>query len=258
MIELDELLTYLENELRNVNKQQAFLPKGSLARARREDKTFFQRDYVENNKRKRQTISKDRQMFNDMARKVYLEEYKKVLEADIKLISSIKSKYVAPTATNILKLLKPKYEEIPREMFFNDYSVNKWENQTYEQSTYKEDEKKHMTSKGLRVRSKSEMLIAERLYFYQVPFRYEEVLHIGAKTYIPDFTIMSKNGKIKYWEHCGLPNDKLYIFKFKEKLYDYESVGIVPWKNLIVTYEEEGFNLKIIDSEIQNKLLSGF
>ena len=35
----------------------------------------------------------------------------------------------------------------------------------------------------------------------------------------------------------------------------YESVGVVPWKNLIVTYDDEdgNINVGIIESEIKNK-----
>ena len=37
----------------------------------------------------------------------------------------------------------------------------------------------------------------------------------------------------------------------------YERAGIVPWKNLIVTYDDEygGIDTRIIEAEIRNKLL---
>lgn len=258
MNNLEDLLTFLENELENVKRQQLFLPEGTLAKSNREGKTYYQRDYVENDRRRRQTISNNRKLLNDMARKEYLKEQKKVLEADIKLIKRIATKYVEPNPDNILPLLKEKYKNIPIEYFFEEYDVNQWALEAFEQSDYKIEEKRHITTRGLQVRSKSEMLIAERLYHHQVAFRYEEVIHVGNKKYIPDFTIMCNNGNLFYWEHCGLPDNQSYMFKFKSKLEDYESIGIVPWRNLIVTYEEEGFNLEIIDSEIRNKILSKF
>ncbi|MCQ4635662.1 hypothetical protein NE619_02885 [Anaerovorax odorimutans] len=45
--------------------------------------------------------------------------------------------------------------------------------------------------------------------------------------------------------------------RHKWKLAMYEKAGIVPWKNLIVTYDDENGNLdaRIIEAEIINKLL---
>ncbi len=59
------------------------------------------------------------------------------------------------------------------------------------------------------------------------------------------------------WEHCGKVNDQGYMRKHNWKLDMYESIGIVPWKNLIVTYDDEDGNLdaRVIESEIINKIL---
>lgn len=96
-------------------------------------------------------------------------------------------------------------------------------------SNYKPEEKRHTTSRGLKVRSKSEVLITEML---------------------PD-------GRVFYWEHCGLMSLKEYREHQKWKMEVYEKAGIVPWKNLIVTYDDEdgNINVGIIESEIQNKLI---
>ena len=86
-------------------------------------------------------------------------------------------------------------------------------------------------------------------------------MYIGKYDFAPDFTILTKEG-IKYWEHCGKVNDKEYIRRHKWKMSMYESIGIVPWKNLIVTYDmmqdnnEVGlFDSRIIDTEIVTKLM---
>ncbi|MCI8609744.1 MAG: hypothetical protein HFE73_08885 [Firmicutes bacterium] len=45
--------------------------------------------------------------------------------------------------------------------------------------------------------------------------------------------------------------------RHKWKLSMYEKAGIVPWKNLIITYNDSqgNINMKIVESEIVNKLL---
>ena len=71
-----------------------------------------------------------------------------------------------------------------------------------------------------------------------------------------DFTILTRNG-LWYWEHAGKVNDPGYLRKHKWKLSMYERAGIFPWKNLIVTYDDEngGIDTRVIESEIKNKLL---
>lgn len=65
------------------------------------------------------------------------------------------------------------------------------------------------------------------------------------------------SGEIIYIEHCGLTNDRDYMRHHKKKLADYENVGIVPWKNLIVTYDDEDgkINMAAVRAEITAKLL---
>lgn len=48
----------------------------------------------------------------------------------------------------------------------------------------------HCTSKGLKVRSKSESIIATLLDMNEIPYRYEAPLTLGDHTFYPDFTVM--------------------------------------------------------------------
>lgn len=54
-----------------------------------------------------------------------------------------------------------------------------------------------------------------------------------------------------------MPSNPEYMKHHKNKLSLYESVGIAPWTNLIVTYDDEygNFDMQIIESEIRSKLL---
>ena len=115
-----------------------------------------------------------------------------------------------------------------------------------------------MTSRGLMVRSRIEAIIAEQLYAHQVPFHYEEVLLAAKQRLAPDFTIKRRrDGKIFYWEHCGMLQNAAYKSRYKWKMDIYETLNIVPWDNLIVTYEDgqNNIDMRIIESEIVNKLL---
>lgn len=131
-----------------------------------------------------------------------------------------------------------------------------WMTDEYDQSTFNLWEKSHVTAKGLHVRSKSEVIVAERLDYYRIPYRYEQVIYIDRYRFAPDFTILTKKG-LMYWEHCGLMDDPDYARKQSWKNFMYVKAGIVPWRNYITTYDDEAgnFNSKIIESEIINKIL---
>ena len=47
------------------------------------------------------------------------------------------------------------------------------------------ENKTKLTSRGQKVRSISELLIAEALYKYSIPFHYEEELEVEGKTFAP-------------------------------------------------------------------------
>ncbi|NMC31575.1 MAG: AAA family ATPase [Veillonellaceae bacterium] len=87
----------------------------------------------------------------------------------------------------------------------------------------------HRTSKGLAVRSKSELLIAEALHSHSIPFEYEKPLSIGGKTRYPDFTIEDDiSGRIIYWEHLGMLDREDYRSSWAKKLKWYNESGILP------------------------------
>ena len=65
------------------------------------------------------------------------------------------------------------------------------------------------------------------------------------------------DGILIYHEHCGKPWDPAYMAHHKWKLEQYEAVGIVPWDNLIITYDLPGggIDMALVDAEIRSKLL---
>jgi ATP-dependent exoDNAse (exonuclease V) alpha subunit len=85
----------------------------------------------------------------------------------------------------------------------------------------------HRTSKGLAVRSKSELLIAEAFISSGVAFEYEKELTLGGATRYPDFTIEDEiSGRTVYWEHLGMLNKPDYRASWEKKLAWYRANGI--------------------------------
>lgn len=115
-----------------------------------------------------------------------------------------------------------------------------WASVPYEQNPYKREDLIHNTFSGIKVRSKSEEIIANILFTNHIPFRYEAPLTLNGSTMYPDFTIKNpKNNSYTYWEHLGLMDKKEYKDHAMEKISTYCDCNIIPDVNLILTYETQ-------------------
>jgi hypothetical protein len=87
----------------------------------------------------------------------------------------------------------------------------------------------HRTSKGIAVRSKSELLIAEALHTANVDFAYEKPLVLGGSTRYPDFTVEDDiSGLTVYWEHLGMLDRDDYRASWEKKKAWYRANGVLP------------------------------
>ena len=115
------------------------------------------------------------------------------------------------------------------------------------------------THKGERVRSKSEVIIANLLYKYQIPYRYEFPLTIKdfGITY-PDFLILNvRKRKEIYIEHFGLLDDATYRENVIRKIIKYEMAGISLGDNLFLSFEtaKNPLNVQVVEKMIKAKIL---
>lgn len=126
----------------------------------------------------------------------------------------------------------------------------------------------HRASDGEMLRSKSELLIYQRLLDKGLKPRYERKLIFKEVEKLPDFTIENADtGEIYFWEHCGMMHDPKYLKDWEEKREWYKENEIISWEDgggrngsLIVTEEkpitlEDGsirgaFSVQFIDETI--------
>ena len=115
------------------------------------------------------------------------------------------------------------------------------------------------SERGEIVRSKSEKIIADKLYNMGITYSYECKLRLGGNIVMyPDFTILNPfTRRTWYWEHFGLTNDVTYRDNMSHKLNVYESNGIFLGDGLIITTEGERTPLdtKLIGVKIKRYLL---
>lgn len=107
------------------------------------------------------------------------------------------------------------------------------------------------TSQNVRVRSKSEVIIAEVLDRLKVPFRYEFPLQLKNGICVhPDFVCLNvRTRKEIVWEHFGLMDDLDYVGNVLLKLRTYGKNGFILGENLIFTMENKRFPLSIHEVE---------
>jgi AAA domain/UvrD-like helicase C-terminal domain len=87
----------------------------------------------------------------------------------------------------------------------------------------------HVTRRGVPVRSKSEVIIADLLQSLGVEYMYEWPLELSGVRRRPDFTVEDQNtGRTMYWEHLGLLHDPKYRAKWEVKRSLYRANGIFP------------------------------
>lgn len=116
-----------------------------------------------------------------------------------------------------------------------------------------------LTEKGDYVRSKSEKIIADKLFLLNIPYTYEAPLLLKGRGYIrPDFTVLNKRTRRQYiWEHFGMIDNIDYAGKTSKKLELYMKNGYIQGKNFLSTFESSVAPLKTntLETIIQEFLL---
>ena len=124
------------------------------------------------------------------------------------------------------------------------YAAN-WQEVSWAGRPFSPDTPLLLTARGERVRSKSEVIIADTLFRHKIPYRYEYPLQVHRTsgsgdtiTLHPDFLCLNTRTRTElYWEHFGLMDDPTYSKNTAGKLRLYIENGILPGRNLIITME---------------------
>ncbi len=136
----------------------------------------------------------------------------------------------------------------------DDEYKQSWLSKPYKLKGFKEGMPVYSTMKGERVRSKSEQLIADRLYVNGIPYKYECPITINGITFHPDFTILRMSDRKEiYYEHLGRLDDPGYAKDNVFKLNRYAHNGIRLGDNLFLTFEtrEQPLDINLVEQMIR-------
>jgi len=129
----------------------------------------------------------------------------------------------------------------------NEDFIAAWLLHPYTGKPFEINAPKYYTSTGVRVRSKSEVIIADALSRSGIPYRYEYPTSIkGWGMLYPDFTRLDIRTREEIiWEHFGLMNDPDYVENAVQKIAHYAASGYTIGKNFIATFESSNTPLSV-------------
>jgi len=235
---------FLEKSIQNIEKELEILmkkvPEGAKLhsfRHRNKYQYFMRTDSTDANGIYLKV--KDRKRAITLAQIEYYEKLLEGLKSAVSAIDQLGINCADSVFESAANSLSPGKRELINPPYISDESfISKWKNPEYAHMDFNPDYPEYYTRQNLRVRSKSEMIIADILDEAGIPFLYEKPLHLKTGTVHPDFTLLNiKTRKELYWEHLGMMDDIDYRNNAFLKLRNYEANGLYLYDSVIWTFE---------------------
>ena len=270
---VNEILTIYEDLRDRYKMEIEHSPSGSLIHQMKGNQTQFIHSFYDNGKRIRKGINKNTDMIRALARKEFSIKAYKILSNNIDAFKEAITKQIPFDPERILHSMTKAYSFLPEEFFFDRNTIfvsaelekeilakvkrhEEWWKKPYKEYWGYPENKTRITSRGQKVRSISELLIAEALYKYSIPFHYEEELEADGKIFAPDFTFEGMNQNMFYLDYFGMMDNPKYAKRNFIKLDDYYDIGLIPGDNLIVVFDSKGImNAGMIEAIIKNEII---
>ena len=191
---------------------------------------------------KRIYLSKDKlALAAALAQKDYDKKVLKYLNKKRAALERLCAEYPKQGLDSVYEGLSVQRQKLVKPVALTDRQLEKaWMEAEYQGKRFSEqDTGCFYTDNQERVRSKSEVIIANHLFHAGILYKYECPLKIGGRCLYPDFTILDiKRRRQVYLEHFGMMDDPGYAADFLWKMNFYPRNGIIPGENLIVTFED--------------------
>ncbi|MCR4903206.1 MAG: hypothetical protein K6A23_10120 [Butyrivibrio sp.] len=257
----NEALIITNTLLEKTSSSLASAPKGHLRTSTKKKIYTYYHVYNKKYGSAGKYISKEKEkLIHNLAQKDYdshlLPEIKKIMKT-ISLINSYNIDLF--DYTPIITSLQEIYNNMsPAKKFFvtpyienDEHYISKWLKQEYIHKGFNPKYPEIYTNSGIRVRSKSEKIIADKLDELKIPYLYEKPLQIDDNlTIFPDFTLLNtKTRKEIYFEHFGMMDNPDYSEKAILKINSFIKSNIIPGQNLLLTFETSSFPLNMDNFE---------
>ena len=186
-------------------------------------------------------------LIGKLLQKSYFQKSLQSLNCELDALKRIQLIYPKTIAEDLYDQLPDERRNLIKPIILGDERiVRKWLETPYRHKPFRQDAPEFYSLRGDRVRSKSEVIIADRLYAKGVPYKYECPIKVGNKIIHPDFSALKMSElKIVYLEHCGMMDDPKYADDLVRRINDYSEAGIILGDRLFLTFETADMPLDV-------------
>ena len=220
-------------------RMQDFIKTAPKERLRIRKKGNNYQYYMEKNKKRTYIPKKNIETARKIAQRDYYQKLLPGLLKNLKAMQHFSKEYNTTSLEQNYSNLPAARKQLVTPIFIdNETYAQQWQAKNYERKKDAPDGS-FLTLKNEAVRSKSEIIIANLLHDKKVPYHYEYPLKLSnGVTIHPDFFCLNKRTRQEfYWEHCGKMDDLEYTVSLTQRLSEYSRCGIIPGKNLILSFE---------------------
>jgi len=235
-----------------VNKAMAF-PDGKISIEHH--KGGFHYISIGTDSKKRYLNKNSQELIDQLIQKDYVQKAIKTAKNESAALKKMIGKYPDPVIEDLYGSLPEERQKRAKPIVLGyTQDAKAWLAAPYDRKPFAKTDPEYYTIRGERVRSKSEVIIADRLWAKGIPYKYECPFLVGGEIIHPDFTILRLSDlKIVYHEHCGKMDDPKYTGALPKRINDYSHEGIILGDRLFLTFESDDtpLDLKALDSLIE-------
>ena len=259
-ITLDTQLSQLDQYIEEASRSLKSKPTGNLACYHRGSGFEYYHISKKGSTHGSYISKKQIELARELAQKDYDQRF---LTAARKLegrLISLKEEGIAEKSTIFYQPLASVYSDLSeaRQKLVSPYVlpdelfIQNWESVKYSGNPHEFAVHTIFSEKGEKMRSKSEKIIADKLYHLHIPYRYEYPLILAdGSTIYPDFSILNvQDRRVVIMEHHGMMQNEKYARKALSIIDQYTLNGFEVGYDVIHTFESDDIPLNTISLEI--------
>ena len=240
--QIKQRISILQEEIQKKEKKLEHAPEGCLrVKADKFGFRYYQRfdtkdangQYLGKNKIKKATA---------LAQKEYDYKFVAYAEREVECLTSFLEKYEKCDINSAYTGMPEGKRLLVEPFMINDAEYAKrWMSESFSEGYFPDGYDEYYTMKGMRVHSKSEIIIANALDSYNIPYKYEYPIRLAGNEKRPDFMCLNVAKRKEYvWEHFGMMGVEEYAEVNVDKINKYIANGYYPGENAIFTFESRG------------------
>ena len=238
-LKLHQRAELLTNIINKVNQLIANPPKGRLRIYSSHGSPQYRICMLKTDKRGKYIKKKNINRVKSIAQRDYIQKIKKSAESELIAINKLIDKRTDTIETLYDRQITARKDLTSPIVMSDEEYARRWQKMDYQHKYFENTGRVYTSFKGEKMRSKSEVIIANILYLLGIPYHYEYPLElINGRIIYVDFLILDvKNRKEIWYEHFGMMGDMAYADPNTDRFNDIVAAGLLPGDNFIATFE---------------------